>query len=414
MKRSLTIIAYVFSVLVPSYWGLLNSRDTLWVQTSVLRHFILQPPAGVWLVIFFAAVAAIAHIWLNNLPTPLKMLEKELSRQLGEIGTQITVMQGHMELIQKVEEPSPRARKLAAQIPSDADPYALALKAIAEKRFDNARELLSEAQKIKEVDLSIIYGARGQTEIFAIRYTDAINWYQKALALRQDDPSLLNQTALAFYFAGKYAEAEPLFRRSLEIWEKALDKEHPNVAASLNNLAEIYRTQGKYGEAEPLYRRSLEIREKALGKEHPDVAASLDNLAALYFSQGKYAEAEPLFRRSLEIREKALDKEHPNVAASLNNLAELYRAQGKYAEAEPLYRGSLEIREKALGKEHPDVAASLNNLAALYEAQGKYAEAEPLYRRSLEIWEKALGKEHPKVVLVRSNLARLLEKQNPE
>ncbi len=78
-----------------------------------------------------------------------------------------------------------------------------------------------------------------------------------------------------------------------------------------------------YSEAEPLYQRSVAILEKALGPEHPDVAASLNNLAGLYKVQGHYAEAEPLYKRSLAINEKALGPEHPDVAASLNNLAEL-------------------------------------------------------------------------------------------
>jgi hypothetical protein len=34
-------------------------------------------------------------------------------------------------------------------------------------------------------------------------------------------------------------------------------------------------------DAEPLYKRSLAIAEKALGVEHPDVAAALNNLAVL-------------------------------------------------------------------------------------------------------------------------------------
>ena len=77
------------------------------------------------------------------------------------------------------------------------------------------------------------------------------------------------------------------------------------MAISLNNLAELYRTQGKYAEAEPLYHRSLAILEKALGPEHPDVATSLNSLAALYDTQGKYAEAEPLYQRALAIRAKS-------------------------------------------------------------------------------------------------------------
>ena len=64
--------------------------------------------------------------------------------------------------------------------------------------------------------------------------------------------------------------------------ENALRPEHPYVAENLNHLAEQYRLQGRYAEAEPLYKRALSIREKALGPEHPQVATTLNNLAALY------------------------------------------------------------------------------------------------------------------------------------
>ena len=73
------------------------------------------------------------------------------------------------------------------------------------------------------------------------------------------------------------------------------------MATSLNNLADLYGAMGRYAEAEPLYRRSLAIWEKQLGRDHPDVATSLNNLAALYRDMGRYAEAEPLYRRSLAI-----------------------------------------------------------------------------------------------------------------
>ncbi len=92
---------------------------------------------------------------------------------------------------------------------------------------------------------------------------------------------------------------------------------------SLNNLAALYHDQGKYAEAEPLYKRSLAIWEKALGPEHPDVATSLNNLAGLYQAQGKYAEGEPLYKRSLAIWEKVLGPEHPDVATSFENYAGL-------------------------------------------------------------------------------------------
>ena len=111
---------------------------------------------------------------------------------------------------------------------------------------------------------------------------------------------------------------------------------------SLNNLAELYRAQGRYADAEPLYKRSLAICEKALGPDHPDVATSLNNLAVLY----KLKVAMPMPNRCTSDRwrlGKSLGPDHPDVAVSLNNLAVLYASQGRYADAEPLYKRSLAI-----------------------------------------------------------------------
>jgi len=250
-------------------------------------------------------------------------------------------------------------------------------------------------------------------------YKEAIPYCEQCLKVAEqrlgenhpDVATSLNNLAELYRTQGKYAEAEPLFTRSLAIWESQLGENHPHVALSLNNLAGLYRSQGKYAEAESLFTRSLSIRESQLGENHRSVASSLNNLAELYQSQGKYAEAEPLFTRSLFIMESQLGENHPDVAASLNNLAFLYQSQRKYAEAEPLFIRSLFIMESQLGENHPDVATSLNNLAELYQSQGKYAEAEPLFMRSLSIRESQLGKNHPDVAASLNNLAFLYQSQ---
>jgi tetratricopeptide (TPR) repeat protein len=225
---------------------------------------------------------------------------------------------------------------------------------------------------------------------------------------------LLNAGASYLDDRARFAEAEPLYQRSLAIGEKSLGVDHPDVAGSLNNLANLYADQGRFSEAEPLHERSLAIGEKSLGGDHPDVAGSLNNLANLYADQGRFSEAEPLYERSLAIWEKSLGGEHPDVATSLNNLAILYADQGRFSEAEPLYERSQAIREKSLGGEHPDVATSLNNLANLYRRQGRFSEAEPLYERSLAIREKSLGGDHPRVADSLNNLANLYRDQGRE
>jgi tetratricopeptide (TPR) repeat protein len=269
---------------------------------------------------------------------------------------------------------------------------------------------LAEAKKLNQQVLQLIN--QGQ-------YAAAIPLAERALAIRekvlgQEHPLVatsLNNLANLYQDMGNYQKVEPLFQRSLAIREKVLGQEHPDVASSLNNLAVLYKEMGNYQKAEPLYQRSLAIREKVLGKEHPSVATGLNNLAVLYQAQGNYSQAEPLYQRSLAIREKVLGLEHPLVATSLNNLAELYREMGNYQKAEPLYQRSLAIREKALGLEHPLVATSLNNLANRYQEMGNYQKTEPLYQRSLAIREKALGLEHPAVATSLDNLATLYQAQ---
>jgi CHAT domain-containing protein len=228
-----------------------------------------------------------------------------------------------------------------------------------------------------------------------------------ALAQGLDEAYDLTQQVTQLYNQGRYSEATPLAQRALTIREKILGPDHPDVATSLNNLAELYQTQGRYADAEPFYKRALGIWEKTLGPDHPNVALSLNNLAFLYLEQGRYADAEPLYQRSLAIKEKVFGPDHPDIALSLNNLAELYRAQGRYADAEPLYKRALTMHEKVLGPDHPAVATSLNNLALLYDKEGRYAEAEPLYKRSLAIQEKTLGSDHPNVATLLNNLAEL-------
>ena len=97
----------------------------------------------------------------------------------------------------------------------------------------------------------------------------------------------------------------------------------------------------------PLHKRSLGIREKTLGPEHPDVIASLNNLALLHKAEGHYAEAEPLYNRALAIWEGALGPEHPDVALGLENYAALLRNTGRDDLAT-----MMELRAKAIRTKH--------------------------------------------------------------
>ncbi len=84
------------------------------------------------------------------------------------------------------------------------------------------------------------------------------------------------------------------------------------MAASLDGLAGLYQAQGRYAEAEPLHKRSLAIFEKALGPEHPHVVTSLENYAALLRKTGRHTEAAKMKARAKAIRAKHAEQNPAN------------------------------------------------------------------------------------------------------
>ena len=217
--------------------------------------------------------------------------------------------------------------------------------------------------------------------------------------------------ALNLNAQGKYALAQPLFEKALEIRRRLLTDDHPDTALSYNNVAFNLSAQGKDALAQPLFEKALEIYRRLLTDEHPDTARSYNNVAANLSAQGKYAVAQPLFEKALEIYRRLFTDDHPDTARSYNNVAANLSAQGKDALAQPLFEKALEIKRRRLTDDHPDTALSYNSLAYNLNAQGKYALAQPLFEKALEIKRRRLTDDHPHTAKSYSGLAVNLNAQ---
>jgi len=227
--------------------------------------------------------------------------------------------------------------------------------------------------------------------------------YQSARTMNEQGETLFTQ--------GKYAEAQRLLEKALEINRRLFTDDHPNTALCYNNLAFILAAQAKYAQAQPLYEKALEIRHRLLTDDHPDTAGSYDNLATNLNAQGKYDQAQPLFEKALEIRRRLLTDDHRDTAQSYNNLAYNLNGQGKYAAAQRLFEKALEIYRRRLTDEHPITATSYSNVAGSLQAQGKYAEAQRLLEKALQINRRLLTDDHPNTALSYNNLAFILAAQ---
>lgn len=76
------------------------------------------------------------------------------------------------------------------------------------------------------------------------------------------------------------------------------------MARRLNALADVYYAQGQYAEAKPLYKRALRIYERTLGKNHPEVAVTLENYADLLRRTNRDAKAKKMEAHAKAIRAK--------------------------------------------------------------------------------------------------------------
>jgi hypothetical protein len=106
-------------------------------------------------------------------------------------------------------------------------------------------------------------------------------------------------------------------------------------------LAVNLNAQGKYAQAQSLYEKALEINRRLLTDDHPDTATDYDNLAGNLCYQGKYAAAQPLSEKALEIYRRLLSEEHLDTAISYSNLARNLNAQGKYLEARDRWQSAV-------------------------------------------------------------------------
>ena len=124
-----------------------------------------------------------------------------------------------------------------------------------------------------------------------------------------------------------WEQCERYFPHALEC-EKLTETynfEFAEVTNLLNNMAlYLCNRYNQYSQAEPLLKRALEMSERRLGPEHPDIARDLYNLGEVYISQSRYEEAEPLLKRALEMSERHLGPEHPATARSLQTLGAFY------------------------------------------------------------------------------------------
>lgn len=201
---------------------------------------------------------------------------------------------------------------------------------------------------------------------------------------------------------GRYAEAEPLYLRSLPVLASAFGQSSVEYTRCFYTLASLYIDMGRYNDAEGMCAAAVNFYKELLGNESPDYLGALGSMGIIYQGQGKYDKAEEIFLALLNYF-KAMNSDKEQITTLQNNLGELYRTTGDYKRAEPALLEAVNMcPENSLA-----IATSLNNLALVQKALGKYAESEKSYKKAIEAYKFLNRTHHPDYTNPLNNLGEL-------
>ncbi|CAF1246083.1 unnamed protein product [Adineta ricciae] len=272
--------------------------------------------------------------------------------------------------------------------------------------FDQAErvyETLLDRNTSDECEMARLYYQLGRVKDMQGEYRTALTFYDKSLEIRErvlssNDPDLAcsySSIGIVYYHMGDYSEALSSHEKALEIRQIVLPPNHPDLAYSYNSLGLVYDDMGDYTKALSCYEKDLEITAIALPPNHPDLATSYNNIGLVYRNMGDYSQALSYYGKALEIWKIVLPPNHANLAKPYIGIGVAYYNMGDYSEALSSHEKALEIRQMALPSNHSDLAYSYNNIGLVYRSMGHYSKALSFQEKALEIRQIALPPNHP-------------------
>ncbi|CAF4167778.1 unnamed protein product [Adineta steineri] len=273
-------------------------------------------------------------------------------------------------------------------------------------------------QTTDESDKALIYNQLGMIKDVRGEYSEALTYYEKALAIKQqslpsNDPGLgvfYNNIGVVYHNMGDYPKALSYYEKAFTVQQQSLHSNHPSLGVSYNNIGVVYHNMGDYPKALSYYEKDLAILQQSLPSNHPDLGDFYSNIGNVYHNMGDYPKALSSYEKALAIRQESLPSNHPGLSISYNNIGVVYKKMGDYPKALSYYEKALAILQQSLPSNHPSLGVSYNNIGSVYENMDNYSKAYSFYERALQNGQQSLLSNHPKLQKWRKKLEEMKKK----
>ncbi|WP_271782625.1 CHAT domain-containing protein [Aquimarina algiphila] len=283
-------------------------------------------------------------------------------------------------------------------------------------------------------------------ETTELKYTQAIEYYRKALAIKKTvlpkDHFLFTKSyknlGVLYRKTGKYTNAIKYLKLNVDMYIKTYGKNHSKITSPLNDLSLCYLKMGESHLALKYTKESLAIIQKKYGL-HSDKVAKFhfrlgsiyddisdykkaifnfkkaiattkktnssylsqcyNNLGNLFSKTGEYKKSLNHFQKAIGYSKKTFHQNPINLFINYQNISLVYIELNDLDTAYQYITMLLSKAEKILGKDHFELVRAYNILALIYKKKKEFAKSLEIHNRSLRILQNVLGEDHSRVAL---------------
>ena len=193
----------------------------------------------------------------------------------------------------------------------------------------------------------------------------------------------------AQYDAKKYAEAQPLAERLVELTEAQYGSEELPLTNPLTNLATVHYKLGHYAAAIENYQRTLRILQAKSTIADKQQIRPLHGLGVSFMGANDPESAVVALKRAADLSRNTDGLFNINQIEFIDALIDAYEASGRYPDAEKEALYAMRVEEAAYGRSSIKLLNRLDKLARWYESARRYTSERNVYERALGILAKS-------------------------
>lgn len=262
-------------------------------------------------------------------------------------------------------------------------------------RVEETEPVLREAARILETlrgpngelengALGEVYNELGSYHRMRNELADAEDYYRRSLEIyaqvhgedTERYATVLNNLALVQGAVGRRAESLETLRRSVEISEAVYGDSAPGrIMVKRANLGNSIARLGRFAEAEPVLRKSLAEHIEVMPSDHPNLSFPMMYLADALYELGRYEEAASLAEEGIALMLSRFGPEHPFAVPFFTTLGWTRAAVGDIDGAVEAFESTTRAVSAAYGEDSDTMASTMLIIAAIYSRHGLAEEA---------------------------------------